>query len=188
MASGAGINRQGTQGGVILLDNITTTVTAVTTPLTGYGTMLSNDSGGQMLEAIGFSKWMFHLVALTSTALTGIGVTLYGTISPNAYNTFTNVNLYGQTPTPNSPFIGAGTGPVAVSGINNNAAFSPGVQPWEWFAIPGPSEQAGTGTIANPLTSTQPLLFSTIPLVAVRAVVTSAATAGVGRVLAFAIP
>lgn len=167
-----------------MLDNITATVPTVATPTLAYGTMLLNDSGGQMFEGIAFSKWMFQLAQLGTTTLTGVSVTIYGTISPFAYSTWVNGNL-GQTPYPTQI---AQAGPIAVPGVTNVAPYNPGVQPWEWFPIPGPSEQAGTGTIANPMTTTSPLLTTNIPLIAVRAVVTGAVTAGVARVYAFAIP
>jgi len=185
MASGAGLNKIGSNGGVILLDNITSSVTTVVAPLAAYGTMGANESGGKMTEGIAFSKWVFHLVPLTSTALSGISVTVYGTISPFAYLTFQGVVVNGQTPFPIVPQ----QGPNFAPGYTNATGFVPGIPPWEWFPVPGPSEQGGTGNISNPLTASSPLLFSTLPLVAVRVVVTSALTgAGAARVYGFAVP
>lgn len=191
MASSAGVNRVPTYGGGVLLDGISSATTALANQgLASYGTIGVNDSGGQMLEAIGYSKWGFQLVADSSTALSGFQVLLLGTLSPYAYLTWTNANQ-GQTPYPTAN-TGTGVGknwlPTWQYGVTNNASFNPGVQPWEWVPIPGPSEQSGTGNIANPLTETTPLLFTTSPWVAVRAVVVATPTTGVARVYGFAIP
>jgi hypothetical protein len=184
MASGAGLNRIGAGGGVFLLDAITSATAVVSSPLTAYGTLNVNDSGGQATEGIGYSKWVFHLVATDATALSSLSVTMLGTISPFAYSTFTGV-MGGKTPTPQVPQVG----PAYAPGYSNATGFVPGVAPWEWFIIPGPSEQSGTGNIANPLTAYTPLLYTSMPLVAVRAVVTSALTGnGTARVYGFAVP
>lgn len=162
MASGAGINRWGNSGGVTLLAGLGTATTSVATPLSGYGTINAlggNDSGGFGCAAMGFTKWVFQLLGNTAN----ISVTIYGTEDPAAYSAFTTNS--GQD---------GWSSPCPAS---------------SWFALPGPSEQSGTGAIANPLTSTTPLLVVSLPLVAVRAVVTAAsAPTGRGSVVGFAAP
>ena len=162
MASGAGLNRVAQQGGKPLL-LIDITATAVSTPLTGYGTIGSNDSGLVMLEAIGFTKWAFCLVGNT----TGQSVTIYGTLDPIASQAW------------NTPHNGPKGGPDG----------STVVPAGSWFKLPGPSEQTGTGGISNPLVAATPLLNVSMPLVAVRAVLTvTSSPAGDCQVLGFAVP
>jgi hypothetical protein len=182
VASGAGLNRWGNNGGVTLLAGLSSTTTAVATPLTGYGTVSNqngvalaggNDSGVWGCAAMGFTKWVFQLLG----NLTGISVTLYGTIDPNAYLVYTA----------NSGVDGFTTGSLYLGGAPQRSAVA--VPASSWFVLPGPSEQTGTGSIANPLTSTTPLFVASMPLVAVRAVVTtSTAAAGNGSVIGFAVP
>jgi len=182
MASGAGLNRWGNQGGVTLLAGLSSTTTAVATPLTGYGTVATqngkalpggNDSGLWGCAAMGFTKWVFQLLG----TLTGVSVTIYGTIDPNAYLVYT-ANAANDGPT---------TGTLYIPGTALGQAVS--VPASSWFALPGPSEASGTGGIANPLTATTTLLVSSLPLVAVRAVVTTAAAVtGTGSVVGFAVP
>jgi hypothetical protein len=159
MASGAGLNRLGQNGGEVLL-SLAPGATAVATPLTAYGTVgvpgTSNDSGAVMWEGIGFTKWVFQFIG----GITGYTVTLYGTIDPAAR--------------PNGQPIAKGSTAIPAT---------------SWFVLPGPSEQGGTGTINNPITGTNPLFTASLPLVAVRAVVTAIATpTGQGAVIGFAVP
>ena len=151
-----------------LLQNVTAP-TPVANPNTTYGTIGFNDSGGVCGEARNFKQWTFALEqATTSGALSNISVTLYGTVNPAAWQTWWNAiqgrNNYGANP------------PLAIQGITNAAGYVPGIPPQTWFPLPGPSEQSGTGGIANPITPVTPLLTVNMPLVLVRAVVTAAST------------
>lgn len=151
MASGAGLNRVGQRGGVLLLANIDSTVVAYTTPQTGYGVIMSNDSGAQMLEAIGFTKWTFQLIGGGNPQ-----VTLFGTVDPAVYETGRGSTVCPAT---------------------------------SWFQLPAPSEQSGTGGVSNPLGVNGVILLTcSLPLVAVRAVLTTAASSGVASVIGFAVP
>lgn len=181
--SGAGLNRVGNVGGVVLL-TLNPTSTAVATPLTGYGTA-GNDSwvgtapltgaallgSNAMVEATGFTKWQFQLVPPPGGTTVGTyQVTLYGTTSSLAYSQWElshNPQAYAY---PNSA-------PPAMPAAG-------------WFILPGPSDQGGTGTDANPLTAAAPTLTVSRPLVAVRAVLTGGATpfAGNAQVIGFAVP
>lgn len=175
MASGAGLNRVGGAGGVVLL-TLTPTATAVTLP--AYGN-LGNDSWGTlsgagssasnaMAEAQGFTKWQFALVpAPGQTTFSGYSVTLLGTVDSRAYGQWeASINPYKYYNT-TAPTLPAGS----------------------WFLLPAPSDQSGTGSDANPLTSTNPLLNVSRPLVAVRAVLTGVtAPAGSCQVIGFAVP
>ncbi len=196
MASGAGQN----QVRAVLLDNVTTADTAVANPTVAYGTIGANDSGGLMTEAQGYSKWTLQLVPLTATALAGYQFTVYLSISPNVYATFTaiqnGITPYQANPPVNYPGVPLGkqhvqiAAPQAQLGFANAAAgFFPGVQPYEWVQAPGPSEQGGTGVgIANPLTPTVQILVISCPADAIRVVLTTAGTAGACRVVCKAIP
>jgi hypothetical protein len=82
MASGAGLNRVGQNGGEQLL-TVTPTATAYATPLVGYGTIGVNDSGAVFWEAIGFTKIALQLVGPGATSA-GYSVTVYVTIDPSA--------------------------------------------------------------------------------------------------------
>lgn len=167
--SGAGLNRIGQLGGVFLLRNVNANVSAVAaTPPTppAYGTFGINDSGIVMWEGIGFSKWVFQILQVGATAASGYSFTLYGTISRGVYT----AKQAGRT--------GAFT-----------ASTNPDVQPVNWFQIPAPSEQVGTGIVANPLTAVGQVLYCSLPLVAVRAVLTASATPlGTVDLLGFAVP
>lgn len=128
--------------------------------LPNYGTVGTNDSGGYV-GAIGMTKWIFQKIG----AGTGYTVTLLGTINPAAYQAYTN---------------GGAGDPIGTSAIPAS----------DWFVLPGPSEQSGTGIIANPLTDTTPILTVSMPLVAVRAVLTavSGTQSGVAQIVGFAVP
>ena len=195
MASGAGVN----QVRAVLLDNVTTAVTAIATPLAGYGTIGYNDSGWQMTEAAGYTKWTIQLVPLSSTTLVGYAFSVYATISPNAYATFEGVQR-GITP---YPVIQVGTYPGQPAGKQHvlipqaqaqfgygNAAlgFFPGIQPWECVLAPGPSEQGSTGPTANPITPSAPITQISGAFDAVRVVLTTIGSAGACRVVCKAVP
>src|SRR5487761_2072814 len=156
MASGAGLNVWGNSGGVTLL-SLNPSAPIVASPLAGYGTTGVNDSwltagNNSSTDATGFTKWLFQLVpADGSTTFSGYSVTLYGTIDSRAYRQIANGNNPGQT-----------TGITLPAGA--------------WFVLPSPADQTGTGTPANPLTATNPFLNVSLPLVAVRAVLTASST------------
>lgn len=136
------------------------TATALATPLTGYGTIGVNDSGMALNEAMNFTKWSFMLNAGT----TGYSISLYGTADPKAYAAWRNAINPGQS-----------------NGITLPAS--------AWFLLPGPSEQAGTGAIANPITSTSTMFQFSGSLLAVRAVLTTATTpTGVASINVEAVP
>lgn len=167
MASGSGLNRIGQRGGELLLSIANgAAITAVTLP--GYGVIGINDSGPIMMEAIGFSKWGFQLLGST----TGISVTILGSFDAACYNYFEAVR-----------------GAYLNKGVYQIAPILPPAT--SWFVIPSPSTETtgDTAVWGNPLTTTNPALFNSSPLVAVRAVVTSVSTpTGVGSVVGFAIP
>lgn len=173
MASGAQLNRWGKSGGVVLLTlNPSCAAQAVDgngIP-TAYGTIggaTPNDSG-VFVSPIGLSKFGFQML----DGGTGYTVTLYGTYDPLMYQAFTA----------NSGQDGFGAS-VTVNGVTYLAPKS------SWVKIPGPSEQSGTGSIANPMTAAVPLLYTSQPFAAIRAVLTGvAAPSGTVRVVGFAIP
>jgi hypothetical protein len=153
-----------------------------------------------MFAAAGFSKWRFQMVPLTSTVPTGFAVSIYGTISYTAYTTWENT--MGPNPSAPAAWLAAqqqagqawstqnfkNWQPVSLPGISNAAGFVPGIQPWEWVLIEAPSENTGTGMVTNPMTPSAPLLVTTAHWMAVRAVLTTAGTAGAVRIVAQAIP
>ena len=119
----------------------------------------SADSGAKIMAARGFSKWVFQLRG----TFTGYSVTIYGTISAEA------AEIYDQN-------VLAGI-PDAKIIIGNDA----------WFGIPAPSTSAADAFVyVNPLTTTGQVLYSGIPLNAVRAIATGTTQTGIVRVLAFA--
>ena len=151
MASGAGQNR--IYRTVLTLN---TNSTAVGTPLSSYGTLGLNDSVSSSnlaqacVEAMNFTKWTFSLLGAGSAGYT---VTIYGTNDPKAYK------AWMSTFNPQSPH---GTVTLPAS---------------SWFKLPGPSEQAGTGAIANPMTDSVPTFQYSGGLIGVRAVLTAVASA-----------
>jgi hypothetical protein len=160
MASGAGLNRVGQNGGETLLV-LNPSSAAYTTPYNGYGVIGGNDSGCVMWEAIGFTKWTFQFIGLGAN-VAGYTVQLLGTVDPSA-------RPYGQ-PLPKG---------------------STALRASSWFPLPGPSEQSGTGVISNPMVSgVTPAAFTcSIPLVAVRAVLTTIGSPTAGTsVVGFAVP
>lgn len=152
--SGAGLNRV---QAVIL--SCGTNTTAVASPLAGYGTIGVNDSGLQLCEAQGFTKWTFQLLG----GGTGYSVSLYGTSDPVA------IGQWRASFNPQAPKY---TLPAS-----------------SWFLLPGPAEQTGTGTIANPMTGTNPQFQFSGALLGIRAVLTASATpSGVISVSVVAVP
>lgn len=148
-ASGAGLNRAST----IALSIQDPTITVVGSPRTAYGTTGVNDTGPipVLAEARDFTKWTFSLLGSGS----GYSFTIYGTLDPLAYAAWKNEmnpNLY------------------------INSAVKPSPPASSWFILPAPSEQSGTGSVANPLTDTAPLLQYSGTLVGVRVVLTGSAT------------
>jgi hypothetical protein len=112
-----------------------------------------------MLAGKGFSKWVFQMLG-PGAAAAGYSVTILGTIDPGI---LASVNMMTQ---PNT--FGSG------SDLAGNRTVIPATS---WFALPGPSEQSGTGTIANPMVSgTTTVFICALPLVAVRAVLTTIGT------------
>jgi hypothetical protein len=139
-----------------------------------YGT----DSGIQMLSGAGFTKWVFQLAGpgANASGSAAFGVSLYGTVDAGILS-----QVYSN--------------PAQVGGFNPvnaeaNLTMIPG---YDWFLLPGPSEQSGTGTMANPMVTSSTggtMLYVSMPLIAVRAVLTTAPTTGTAplRVLGFAVP
>jgi hypothetical protein len=119
-ASGAGLNRIGQRGGVPFFVSNAGTAQAVS----ASGT---TDSGIQMLEGIGYTKWAFQLLG----TFTGFSVAVYGTIDPVIYT-----SLYSN-PNDNLDIYRGSTSLVPST---------------SWFLLPAPSEQGGTGAVNNPLT------------------------------------
>lgn len=141
-------------------------------------TTYGNDSGVRMLAAAGFTKWVFQLAgpAASMTGTAAFGISIYGTVDPGILaQTYSNPS--------NSP---------GYSYVEPECSLTliPGT---DWFLLPGPSEQAGTGSVSNPMTTNATggsMFFCNMPLIAVRAVLTTAPTTGAGslRVLGFAVP
>jgi hypothetical protein len=131
----------------------------VAAPLTAYGTLNVNDSGLVLCEAQGFTKWTFQLLG----GGTGYSITLYGTSDPVAL---------GQWRSSFNPLAPKYALPAS-----------------SWFILPGPAEQTGTGTIANPITATAPSFQFSGSLLGVRAALTTSATpSGVVSVSVVAVP
>lgn len=143
--------RVGSYSGVNLLSNANPTlVSIVANPLASYGSIGTNDSGLQMPEASGMRNYTF-----TMDNTTGYTVALYGTNHPNVQ----------------AAWQGPNAGP---SGGPQGSTIVPAK---EWFLLPGPTDQAGAGGDANPMTSTTPQFQTTIVVAAVRAVVILQTTA-----------
>jgi hypothetical protein len=177
MASGAGSNLVS----LYLLQSVNATgLTPNTTPTATYGTIGVNDSGGWCGEGRGFSKGSFQLIPIGS-GLVGVTVQLFVCTSPDAWQTWWNAIQGPGSPFSGRPYGGPSAVNLPVQGFTNAAAgYVPGVDPQAWTPMPGPSEQGGTGGIANPLTTTTPFLVTSFPKGAVRAVVTAVA-GGAGR-------
>jgi hypothetical protein len=191
----------GVEGGNFATNGISSAPAVVGDPMAGYGTIGQNDSGWWAVEAKSFTRWMFKLEQFGATTLTGIAVTIYAAISPNVLQTYRNALLGPRTqsgpwPPPmsgqnegQSLYGGPGAGVVVKPyGMSNATGFVPGIQPWDGFILDAPSQQSGTGQVANPMTPQAPILVSSWPLIAVRAVVTSDLTAGAFGVSVLATP
>lgn len=162
--SGAQLNRWSQ----VLLSNLTTATTAVAAPTVAYGTTGVNDSG-QFSTPIGFSKYAFMMTG----GGTAYAVSLYGCIDQNAIREFIppGGSVLGQP-----GFVGTTTDPTTT------------VPATSWFLLPGTAESTGTGVMTNPLVPATPFLYVSMPLIAVRAVLTTIGTGGSVNILAFAIP
>jgi hypothetical protein len=159
MASGAGLNRVGQNGGEAIL-TVNPTTAAYATPLAGYGTVGSNDSGTVFWEAIGFTKTAIQLIGPGATAA-GYTVSVYVTLDPAAR---------------------PGGQPVAKG--------STLVPATSWAVPPSQAAGGAAGGDALPLvTGTNTLAFISGPFVALRVVCTATATPTAAiTVLAFAVP
>lgn len=173
-----------------LLQNITgATAVGVTgpTPPASYGTIGFNDSGWCFSEGAKFSKVTFTLEPVGGSTVTGVAISIYGSNSPIIRATWWNALQGPRTAASTVPSIAAGNslygGPGAVQnlplqGMTNAAGYVPGIPPTHGVLIPGPTEQSGTGGIANPITVAIPILSTFVPFSAWRAVVTTAQTGG----------
>jgi hypothetical protein len=138
-----------------------------------------------LAEARGFTKWTFSLIQTGTVALAGYQVTILGTMDPNANQTWWYA-VQGRTPSGVSA-LPAGGSPSQLGSAA--LGYYPGIPTTSWFVLPGPSEQSGTGVIANPLTPANPVFTCNLPLNMVRAVVTAnSAATGSFNVAALAIP
>jgi hypothetical protein len=169
--SGAGSNLLN----AFLLQNCNAASGALTpaTALTSYGTLTpgGNDSGG-FAEIRAFKAFKFQLVQIGATALVGGAVSIYGTTDPNAFQTYMYA-LQGRNP--------AGQSALPFGGNPNNLAqvgFLPGIPPSSWSLLDGLADQSGTGSSANPMTPAIPWFTGNGPIVALRAVITTAFTGG----------
>jgi hypothetical protein len=157
---------------------------------TAYGTIGFNDSGGWLGEARAYTKWTFELEQVGTVALSGFSVSIYGTTSPAAEQTWWNA-IYGGAYS-GSPSAIAQPGGIAlpINGITNATGYVPGVASLNWRLLPGQTDQGGTGLIANPLVAGQTsLLVVSMRLSMIRAVVTqSAAPTGTFNLVASAVP
>ena len=143
--SGLGLVVGGSAGGVTLV--VTSAASA--------------DSGVQLNEFDGFSKWSFQLLG----TFTGYSVTIYGTNDPAAKYQTQN-SFFG----PNTTLVMHGaTIPTS-----------------SWFVLDAPATSAGTET--NPLVASGTSLNHSGKLVAVRAVVTGTAQTGTVTVIAAVSP
>ena len=180
MASGAGSNyvlRHLLQN--INASGITAVSASLPAPPAAYGTIGVNDSGGCAAEGRNFSKQTFTLIPVGSTALTNIQVAIFGTNSPDADQTFWNAMQGPGSMLGGGTYGGSTAVPISPQGFTNAAGYYPGFPSSGWVLIPAPSEQSGTGGVANPLTPQSPLLNSATVFQSVRAVVVSA-TNGTG--------
>jgi hypothetical protein len=154
-----------------LLSNLGPNTAVVATPTVAYGALGVNDSGGFAVEARAVSKWRIQLEQVGTAALVGYGVSIYVTSSPAAFQTYMYA-LQGRTPTGVRALPFGGSPQVLA---NAAAGFFPGIDPGMWVLAEGPSDQGGTGPVANPLTPTSPQLTISGTIVAIRAVLTASA-------------
>lgn len=170
MGSGAGSNRLSGY----LLTNVGANNAALATPTTQYGTFGINDTGGFAAEIQGFSKFRIQLEQLGTIVPVGFAFTIYVSSSPLVQQTYMYA-VQGRTPSGQSalPFNGScnALGSLALG-------FYPGIPPGAWVVAEGQSEQSGTGGIANPVTPNVPQLTIPGTVSAIRAVLTTAGSAG----------
>jgi hypothetical protein len=127
--------------------------TVVASPLTTYGNIGGNDSGMIFNDAMAFTKFAYML-----TPSDYYTVTLYGTLDKRAYDLW----RYNLNPNPYLP---------QWQGV------APTLPASSWFILPGPSEQTGTGAQTNPMVQASPSLTTSMPVLAIRAVLTAIGTA-----------
>jgi hypothetical protein len=170
MPSGAQLNRWGNNGGIVLLNNVPATATAVASPLVNYGTVGLNDSG-IYCTPVGMTKWTFQIVGPGSTAA-GYSFSVYGTIDPVAYRAYTTAmgGVGGSFAGQPEPFLG-------------------NVPATSWGLLPMAATTGG-GTETNPLvTGTNTIGFVSGALEAIRVVLTTAAAPTLPvSVIGFAVP
>lgn len=161
MASGAGLNRWGEYGGVPIL---TTSAASATSAMIA-------------MEAIGFSKWAFQLLG----TFTGYSVVIQGTIDPLAYQLW-QAAMQGKSVTVGGTVY---SGPALLTALPDTS----------WADLVAPSTEGGeSGTpdaaeqFWNPLTAAGQWLYSSYPVVAVRAVATGTSQTGTLTVVGMAIP
>jgi hypothetical protein len=126
------------------------------------------DSGAIGIEAALYQSWSFSIVndAAATAALANCSVIIYGSNDRRILD-YWRANVGN----PNLP-------------ANIVTAF-----PNSWVQLPGPSEQSGTGSSANPMTETAPFFLFKGSLIAVRAVLAmNASLTGSVRVTAEAGP
>lgn len=169
MASGAGLNRIGGAGGVVVLRS-TANDEALSDPLSGYGTA-GQDSGVVLTEGTGFTKVGFMIVPAPNTlsdALADFEFTVYYTLDTRAYGQWeASIN-------PNRYLLAPGGAPEVPASA--------------WTELPGPSTESGTGMDANPMTLTHNSMSGSRGAVAYRVCLTTAGTAGVADVIGFLVP
>lgn len=158
MGSSAGANRV-----LVPILRLRPSATAVTTPLTTYGTIGLNDSGLVLVEAQYFTKWGFQLCpeevaqpTLPNTAVlaSGYSVTIYYTISRYVQ--------FAQQVRTTQPY----QSPADATG-------STLVPPGAWWPLPASADQSGTASDYNPLTAAGPVLAGSRFALGFRAVLTS---------------
>ena len=164
MASGAGLNRASV---VELSIQDPTNIAVVSSPMTAYGTIGVNDSGQLLTEARDFTKWTISKIG----AGTGYSFSVYGTNDPLAYAVFRYTQL-GQAAFPGNP------------------GYVPSLPASSWFLLPAPSEQSGTGSVANPISDSSPLLQYSGTITGIRVVLTAktAGATGLSQVVIEATP
>lgn len=121
-------------------------------PQTGAGPF---DSGPIMGDAAGLHIWQAQLLQEGTTAMTGYSATIYGTLDPAVKNDDGTLNL-------NYPGPG-----LTAGGLAGN-----------WFVLDAPSQQAGAGTVNNPLTAATQVMVSKTAVLAIWVHVTASAQTG----------
>jgi hypothetical protein len=162
-ASGAGMNRASV---IALSIQDPTNIAVVAAPTTAYGIIGANDSGQLLTEARDFTKWTVTKIG----AGTGYTFSVYGTNDPMAYAVFRYKQL----------------GSAAFPG---NPGFVPTLPASSWVLLPAPSDQTGTGPVANPLTDASPMMQYSGTLTGIRVVLTTkTSAAGLAQVVIEAAP